>query len=888
MPSRALLVGLGLVIALGAFSWSLGQAAPAVTGNLVQVRVDGTTAFADVVRTIVAARPGTPVERVDLEAERNRVYALGAFEEVTVSLEDRGAGPVLAVRVRENPRISSVEFVGVEAIDVVALRNAIVREHLLDAGRTLNAIRAEAAIDTVQEIYRSLGVPFDVPVVLELIPDRAAPPGEDGRAPVRLVYTVTETAPLAQVVFEESEVLTEEELRSAFAPVTGRDRFDLAAYAAALEAVAARYGQLGYRQSGVDEERSELDADGTLTVRLRELRIVSFDTTALGVDADALSLEVGDLFNVDVLLEDVRRLALGRTADIRVVPQITPAGAVRVGFAVGPPDTAGPIRHVLIEGNTVIRDETIRNQLTLDETDTFTSALAEEDFRRIRALYSDRGVVIAAQPDFTWRDDGTYIQRVQEMRIAGYEITYDGPPDGTEEFVITRYLPTPGQVLDLRALDDGLRAIARLGVVTPVSRAVLPAEEPGEVVVGVVVRSAQTGVFQPAAQYNTETGFSASMSFSESNLWGRAHTVSAEIEALTSDLGLQFGGSLRYAIPWLYVDVLDFLEVPTSVSASLFSLVEVNQRLVRDGSLTAYYPGLPEIEANRVPVGEFSVRSSGGGFTVGRRVLPNTGLSAGARITYNAYRLEPPREPCEIEDGVVANPERCALPAQEAIEHLPTSGLSAFVNAGLAYDDRDSISFPREGIAANVNTGLGWGNDMVDPETDERRSYIYQQIEVGVRSYLHLESVIPEITDPNHVFAVRLNAGHQFGALYPDSRRFAVGRTVDDATSIRGYVETDFDPSRTYLTGSLEYRYDFGLRTFATETVVGIVFADVGFVSNVPGYDPYQAPVFAGVGVGLQVDLGFAGVALPPLRFDYGFSERNPRGVFGFRIGNVF
>jgi outer membrane protein insertion porin family len=90
------------------------------------------------------------------------------------------------------------------------------------------------------------------------------------------------------------------------------------------------------------------------------------------------------------------------------------------------------------------------------------------------------------------------------------------------------------------------------------------------------------------------------------------------------------------------------------------------------------------------------------------------------------------------------------------------------------------------------------------------------------------------------------------------------------------------------VTGSLEYRYDFGLSTFATETVVGIVFADVGYASNVPGYDEYGTPFFGGVGIGMQVDLGFGGVALPRIRFDYGFSQRNPGGVFAFRIGTVF
>jgi len=889
MPLRTVLVGLGLVVALAAVSWSLAQATPTVTGNLLEVRVDGTTAFADVVRTIVAARAGTPAERVDLEAERNRVYALGAFEEVSVSLEDRGAGPVLVVRVRENPRVSGVELVGVALIDADAVRDALVREHLLDAGRTLNAIRAEQAIDTVQQIYRSVGMPFDVPVLLELIPDRAAPPSDDGRAPVRVRYSVTESAPISRVVFEASSVIDEAELERRFSAVAGSDRFTLSSYRAALDGVAARYAELGYRQSGVDEERTELDADGTLTVRFRELRIASFDTTALGIDASALSLGVGDLFNVDVLLDDVRRIAQGRTADVRVVPQVTATGAVRVSFAIGAPDSAGPVTSVVIEGNSAIDDATLLAEFSLREGDTFTSALAGEDFQRIRALYAERGVVIANQSAFSWREDGTYVQRVRELRIAGYEVSYDGPPGRTQEFVITRYLPRPGEVLDLRALDAGLRAVARVGAVTPLSRQLLPADDPDEVVVGVVVRAAQTGVFQPSAQYNTETGFSASLSFSETNLFGRAHTLSAEVEGLTSDLGLQFGGSLRYAIPWIYIDVLDFIEVPTSVSVSVFSLIDVNQRLVLDGSLTAPYPGLEPTDENRVPVGEYTVRSSGGSFGVGRRVFPNTDLSVGARLTYNAYRLEPAREECEIEDGTVTNPNACALPSELAEAALPTSGLSAFVNASLSYDDRDSVSFPRQGVAANFDVGLGWGNDIVDPDDGERRSYLYQQIEVGARTYLQLSELLPTVvSDPNHVFAVRLNAGHQFGEFYPTSRRFNVGRTLQDRTTIRGYTETDFDPSRTYLTGSIEYRYDFGLNTFATETVVAIVFADLGYASNVPGYDEFATPFYAGAGIGLQVDLGFGGVALPPLRFDYGFSERNPGGVFAFRIGTVF
>ena len=66
------------------------------------------------------------------------------------------------------------------------------------------------------------------------------------------------------------------------------------------------------------------------------------------------------------------------------------------------------------------------------------------------------------------------------------------------------------------------------------------------------------------------------------------------------------------------------------------------------------------------------------------------------------------------------------------------------------------------------------------------------------------------------------------------------------------------------------------------------MFVDVGYASDVPGYDPYAAPLFASAGLGVQVNLGFSGVILPALRFDYAFSERHPTGVFSFSIGPVF
>jgi len=874
--------------AVGGFSSGVAaQAALAtVQGPLLEVRVEGTTTFADIVRTIVAARAGTPAERVDLEAERNRVYALGTFEEVSLTLEDRGAGPVLIVRVRENPTVADVEVVGASLLDAGQLRDAIVAEHLLDPGRTLNALRAERAVATLQQIYRSVGLPYDVDVWLDVLQEAGAPP-VNGRTPVRLRYVVDESAPLRRVTFEPSTVLDEAELERLFAAVADADTFDFPRYRQAVDAVASRYRAAGLRQSGVDLERSSLE-NGHLTVRFRELRIAAFDTVALGIDASRLSLEVGDLFNYDVLLDDVRRLVVGRSSDVRIEPLVTAAGAVRVRFAVGAPDTAGPIDRVVVEGNTRLDDETLVALFALEVGDTFTSALADEDFLRIRAAYEAEGVVIDGRSAFNYLD-GTYVQRVTELRIAGYEVVYDGPPGRTVERVVTRYLPEPGELVDLRRIDDGLRRLARLGVVTPVTRVLVPTDEPDEVVVELVMRANTTGLLQPGAQYSTETGFSASVSYAESNLWGLAHNLSAEVEAQTSALGLQLGASVRYAVPWLDLPVLDLQEVPTSLTLSLFSRVDANQPLTADGRFEVAYPGLPDAEGTRVPVGQFLVRSTGASFSVGRRVLPFTDLVVAARGTYDAYWLQPPAEACEFdEDGNVANPGRCALPEEAALPFLPQGGLSAFTSATLTFDDRDSDAFPREGIAATLSLGVGWGNDQRDPLTDEVAPYAYQQVQAGVKTYVTLADLVDEVEDRNHVFAVRLNVGHQFGEGYPANRRFRVGRVPVEAAEIRGYRDTDFDLSRTYLTSSVEYRYDFGFSTIATETIVGIVFFDLGYASDVPGFASGSAPVFGSAGLGLQVNLGFGGVALPALRFDYGFSQRHPGGVFSFRVGPVF
>lgn len=881
MPrTRILRALLALLIATVTYAQDAGQ------GRLVEVRVEGTSIYADIVKTIITARVGTAVDTIDLEAERNRVYSLGTFDSVTVEIETGLSGAVLVVRVTENPRIGEIEFEGVEAVAVADLLEALRTNNLLEGGRVYNTTRAEEAKATVRQAYRGAGFPFDVAVDLEVMPapDLAA---SAAAVPVRLIYTVDEAATIDRIAFEGNTVLSDEDLEAIFTGIEREGSFAPELYGQTVQAVATRYALQGFRGSGVDTAATQL-VDGTLTVRVRELTIASIDTTALGVDPSELELQPGDLFNYDTLLADVKRLARGRSSDIQLQAGVSASGGVRVTFTVGAPETAGPVDEIRIEGNTVVDAADLMDVLRLGVGDTFTSAVAQEDFGAIVRAYQDRGYRILTRPDFSY-DDGVYVQRVTELKVREYELRYDGEPSSTQESVITRYLPRPGEVVNDERIVDGLLEVAQLGVVDVVNYGLESTDAQDEVRVIVVVRKRHTGELSPSAQYATDTGLSASIGYSERNFLGLGHSAGAAVEVLSTDVGVMLGGRISYDIPWLYVDALDLQDVPTSISGSIFSVVSNNRPMSAAGQTTVTYPGLTDVPENRVRVGEYTSRATGLGFTVGRPIAPDTHLTIAANGAYTEYKLEPPSQDCEIEGGEVTNGDTCSLPSWAAVQYLPTSGLAAFTSARVDYDARDDANFPSSGVAAYGGLGVGFGNDLLDPNTNDRVTYVYEQVTAGARTYVALADLMPEeIDDPSHVFAVRLDVGHQFGGHYPSSKRFVVGRTNDVGTQIRGYTREDFNLSRTYVTSSLEYRYDFQLSTVATQTVIGIAFVDVGWASSVPGYAEYAAPVFAGAGVGVQVNLGFGGVMLPAVRLDYAFSEKHRAGVFGFRIGPVF
>lgn len=821
------------------------------------------------------ARKGTRLSKINLDEERNNILDLGKFARVSVTIEERGSGPTLFIAVRQNPAISQVNILD-NAFPEESVLQLLEQQNLLTPGAIYDTRRAQEAKETLKKIYRDNGYPFAVDILLE---------PEFTDAGVVLNYSVEGDRRLKAIRFADSKVMNENELREAFDyPVdTAGALFDYQRYQQAAYGLARAYDERGYRGSGLDFQHTSLQ-DGTLQVGLRELVIVGIDTLEVGISPEELSLGLGELFNYDLLLDDISRLSRGGNQDIRLEYPSTAAGEVRVILRAGEPDSSGVIAGVRVEGSTVFNEAELQAQLRLREGSTFSSELANEDYRRLRSFYEENGYALIGEPTFEYDENGRYVQRLREVRISNYNIVVEeGEEQRTRSDVILRYLPTVGSAYNRDEVREGLFAVAGTKAVEPTdfNLSFPDSEFPYNAVANISIRESRSRVFSPSLTYAPDSGLNAAVSYADSNFLGLGHNFNVGFSGESSDIGLRFGGDIAYTIPWLYVDFLDFKEVPTSISFSAFSTTSNNQTLTTgDGKRRVVYPNLSDTAANQVLIGEYARRDTGASLSFGRPLNEDLHLQLGIRGTYSNYDPEPNNKPCTIENNQVKYKD-CQLPAEFALDYLPPNGFNTFISTGLTFDNRNQPAFPTEGVRAFAGIGLGSGNDFKSPTTNLQVGYNYLQLTGGVRTYLS--------PSPNQAFAFRLDVGHQLGGEYPNNRYFMVGNTQNENTLLRGFTRADIDASRSYAIGSLEYRYDFGLASAVTQTLIGIAFVDFGYASGIIDADKYNLQFPVSAGIGLQINIGTAaGSILPPIRFDYGFSERHPTGVLSFRLGYAF
>ena len=802
----------------------------ALAAPLSEIRIEGAdpvlTALA---RVALPVEPGQDTDTIDLQAVRAALMDSGYFRQVSARLE----GDVLVVQLEPNPPIAGVE-VKAQAFTSQELTQLLEDELAVGPGATYNPVRAREGADRLGIFYRKRGFPFVPEVSLET---------REGEGGIQLVYAVQETPPLKKLVLEGTHVFPESELRKAFQPLLGEGSFHWNLFRAAVDQVNRTYFQAGYRFSGVDLQRTRLE-DGLLTVVVRELKLTEVDSRELGdVHVD---LPRGEVLNYDRLLDEVARLS--RRLEREVKLRLEPVGRDGVRVVLTPGAVRyGKIREVRIEGATALDPATLRKGLRLKPGDLFSPELAQEDFLRIQKAYRDAGYEIQPQPDFSF-EDGVYLQRVHELRIEGYRLEWQGP-HSTRDFVVLRELPRPGELFSVPAIREGISDLLRSGLLSePPAVRTAGGGSPDRIVLVLTLKEAKTTVLAPAVAWSSVEGWSGQATLESKNLWGRAHQASLNLSFGENDAHDNLTLRASYGVPWLWIDALDFQEVPTSVNFSVYTYPLGNLPL-KDGS-------------GNDTGWEYTERRSGGKFSVGRpwsRELDRLKVFVNLDAEWVIPKLE------------VYDPNKPSSPDEATARgFLPTPYQSYSLGTSATYSTVENPEFPRQGFS--LSGSLAYGLNL--PYGGALSQFV--PVWTTFKTYTVVED------DPHQVFALRASAGAVLGAP-PASRIFFLGGNQTEIATLRGYNPMEF--SGRYLLGSsLEYRYDFQLQSAISQTVIGILFADLGSVWN-PG-NPLDLK--AGFGAGVQLNLGYGSVLLPALRFDYGFSAAHPRGVFHFRIGPVF
>lgn len=869
-------------------------AAPAApTGVVDEVVVTGTDdVLAGLVRVSIDVQPGTPVADVRPDAVRQQVLELGFFSDANVALATVDGRRRLTVAVTPNPTVGAVEFRGNVSVTSEQLRALLDQQFNIGPDTILNRVRVDESRRLIAQLYRDQVLPFSPKVDVEV-----GPP-EGGR--VRLTYVIDETAPVSRLVVTGATLVPVADVQRAFDPVVQKGSFDARLYREAFRAVQQLYASRGFTLAGILPAETEL-AEGTLNLVIAEPKVAAVDATALGLAPGDLSLKVGDFYNATRLLDDIARLSKGR--DRQVIPRVERTGPDSVAVTLELQDQpAGPINEVRVEGNTAVPAADVIAALRQKRGDTFNALLAaEQDFPNVLELYSRRGFGLVPQPDFSYRD-GVYTIRLREQKLVGYELRWRGGRR-TRDFVITRELPQPGGLFDINGLQRGFGNIQRTGLVRnirPDLRIPDPAK-PEEVVVVLELEEAQTGLLQPALGYSTLEGFSGSFSYTESNLFGLNHTVSANLQAGVNPAGQVLSGGVSYTIPWLYFDFLDFTTTRTSLTAFVSSNVTPGSVIRGSEPAGAAPPDDPSTPANESErrARTYSTRTTGFGITLSRPILQNLTVSLGYNFQYQQAFLE------DFDNAVFFAGLRCDADGRNcayadwnddafAASRLPATSSTSFIEARGNFSTANSLEFPTGGVNATAAAGYGWG-------AQGDRGLSWAQVAVGSRAYLGfgLDANGSFGFGPgrNMALAARVNAGTILGSA-PAGRQFSIGGSggTEDFT-LRGYSYGDLRGD-VFYTGSLELRYDFGLKTAVTSGLVGVAFLDFGnawgngFRATRDDPDGTVARIGEGIqfgyGLGVQLNLGIGSFQLPALRFDYGFSPYNPGGKFYFRLGYPF
>ena len=442
----------------------------------------------DVVLMRLNTRKGDVVNMDALDREVRRIWDLGYFNDVSVSVEPRPDGLALIYTVVEKPRILSIRVEGASDLD----EEDIIAVMQTRTGAVLNERILADDLQRIIELYRKDG--YYLAEVSQSQESR-----EDGTA-AALVVSVREGNKLyvRNIVIEGAEILdagdVKDELmvseRNILSWLTGSGVLQEELLDRDTAAIASYYMNHGFMDVEVAQPRVDYEENGiTVTFFLKEgprykLGEVRFRGDLLDTDETLRNQIVmddmaarGDYFTLTSMQDDTRALTnyyaeYGYAfADIVPIPEKRPGfeePTVDINFDIEKKQKVY-IRRAVIEGNTRTRDNVILRELRLTDGDMFVGSRLQRSTERLNRLgYFDIAeaelVPTANEEEVDLKITVKEKSTGQIMAGFGYS-TYSA--FGVSGTIMERNLFGKGYVASFNALFSGRRTAYTLSFTNP-------------------------------------------------------------------------------------------------------------------------------------------------------------------------------------------------------------------------------------------------------------------------------------------------------------------------------------------------------------------------------------------------------------------------------------
>lgn len=545
--------------------------------------------------------------------------------------------------------------------------------------------------------------------------------------------------------------------------------------------------------------------------------------------------------------------ATGYFKNVKATPEDTPLG-VRITYTV----QANPVlEKVIMEGDKMLPKGFVEEVFQDQYGKTLNLRNFEEGIKKINKWYQDQGYVLAQVLDAPQvGEDGVVKLVVAEGIIESIDVRFlnkegdstdaKGQPikGRTRKYIITREMQLkPGEVFNRNIAQKDTRRVYGLGIFEDARLSLEPGtQDPRKARVIVNIIEKNTGSIALGAGYSSAAGLFGTVSYQEQNLGGNNQRLGTEFQV--GERGLLF--DVNYSDPWIGGD-----PYRTSYNINLFRRRFIST--VFDGGDPEVY--LPNGDSPRV------VRT-GGGIVFTRPLAPNPFVTANWTASVGL----------QYQNVFISDADGVVSPVDEYGHKLAwnRSGVDNLIllQGGLSYDKRNDSLRPTQGhvFRAGIEQTIPTGSNGI----------LFNRLRGGYSQYFPVNWT--NFSDGPQTIAFNVQAGTVIGNL-PPYEAFPLG----GANSVRGYNDGNMGSGRSYLQGTIEYR--FPIVSFLGGVLFLDAATDLGSGKTVPGNPAGErnkpgSGYGYGMGVRIQSPVG-------PIRIDWGFNDEGGNQI-NFAIGERF